>query len=298
MDSLDTSILIKLKNNCRLSYQALAQQHGLTAPAIRKRVIKMIESGVIVRFTLEASQALLGVQSFLALISTNGIHREDFVTLIGENPMVANVLSCDGWKYIIIGSFDNSYSVFNFAEFLRQLEGVIEVKIHLLLTPLDKNVAISKTQIRVLRSLHDDSRKKLSEIADETGLSTRTVRKVVKQILESRVIHFTLHWNPSANDNIGLLVQLCFNHNNLKLNGTLEWLRRNYQSQFLSAYISALEPMIYGIFIVRRLENVTCLMKTIRQSSCIKLMQCFIIRNWQTFPDLKKMRLEKILYQE
>jgi DNA-binding Lrp family transcriptional regulator len=295
MDKLDTSILMELRNNCRLSFHALARQFGLTPPAIRKRVMKMVESGVILRFTVEASLTMLDLHSFLALVSTNGSRSEDFVTLIGGNPMVAHVISCDGWKYVLMCSFDDSDSLFNLARFLRELEGVTEVKLHLLLTPVGKKIGLSNVQIRVLRSLNDDPRMKLTEIADKTGFSTKTVSRAVREVLESRAIRFTLHWNPSAGDSIGVLVQLCYDYKNLDINGVLEWLRQNHPSQFWEASISVLEHTIYGVFVAKNLAEMMHLIETIRQSSFVKSIQSFIIRSWQTFPDLRNLRLERML---
>ncbi|MFX1475416.1 MAG: Lrp/AsnC family transcriptional regulator [Promethearchaeota archaeon] len=50
MDQLDKVILMELRQNCRVSYRAIARKLGVTFKTVRKRVDNLIETGVIRRF--------------------------------------------------------------------------------------------------------------------------------------------------------------------------------------------------------------------------------------------------------
>ena len=50
MDRLDKGILMVLDVDCRVSYEYLARKFGVSSNAIKRRVAKMVESGVIEQY--------------------------------------------------------------------------------------------------------------------------------------------------------------------------------------------------------------------------------------------------------
>lgn len=89
LDSLDERILETLKNDSRTSNVAIAKSLGVTEGAVRWRIRKMVESGVIRRFTAEISGgattfAVLMVKArgetkkMMAEIAGLGIHRDAY----------------------------------------------------------------------------------------------------------------------------------------------------------------------------------------------------------------------------
>ncbi len=53
IDQLDLQLLKLLKMNARMSYARLAEELGISESAVRKRIRKLINAGVIKRFTIE-----------------------------------------------------------------------------------------------------------------------------------------------------------------------------------------------------------------------------------------------------
>lgn len=53
LDSVDEKILSMLKENARMPYVEMAGRLGLSEAAVRRRVKKLVSSGVIKRFTIE-----------------------------------------------------------------------------------------------------------------------------------------------------------------------------------------------------------------------------------------------------
>lgn len=53
LDHLDQAILKQLQSDSRKSFAELAREVNLTGPAVRRRIEKMTEEGVIRRFTIE-----------------------------------------------------------------------------------------------------------------------------------------------------------------------------------------------------------------------------------------------------
>jgi len=60
IDELDQQILNVLEENGRISYRQLGQKLGIEESTARKRVVRLIEKGVIERFTIDVNEATLG----------------------------------------------------------------------------------------------------------------------------------------------------------------------------------------------------------------------------------------------
>ncbi|MAG21682.1 MAG: AsnC family transcriptional regulator [Candidatus Diapherotrites archaeon] len=65
LDSLDTKILLFLKENCRTPFLQIARELSVSESTIRKRVSRMRERGVIRSFTVELNSTL----SFESLVA-------------------------------------------------------------------------------------------------------------------------------------------------------------------------------------------------------------------------------------
>ena len=58
VDLVDKQLLIELGGNCRLSYQTLARYLGLTVNAVKKRINKLVDTGVIDHFAIMINSGL------------------------------------------------------------------------------------------------------------------------------------------------------------------------------------------------------------------------------------------------
>lgn len=60
LDATDLKIMELLKNDARISYQQLGESVGLTRPAVRERVAKLEENGVILGYHAELNPEAAG----------------------------------------------------------------------------------------------------------------------------------------------------------------------------------------------------------------------------------------------
>jgi Lrp/AsnC family transcriptional regulator of lysine biosynthesis len=78
MDEIDNKILEILKQNPREKYVRIAKKIGLSEGTVRRRIKKMIENGIIKRFTIELSLETEGI----VLVKTNPIKTKEIVEKI------------------------------------------------------------------------------------------------------------------------------------------------------------------------------------------------------------------------
>lgn len=69
LDEVDKKILKSLLEDCRRPYRAVAEEAGVTTPTVRDRVKKMIEAGVIKKFSavVDAERVEGGVSALVSL---------------------------------------------------------------------------------------------------------------------------------------------------------------------------------------------------------------------------------------
>ena len=99
-DEIDLKILELLSNNSRISYSDIARNFGFSDVAIKKRVDKLIEKGLIRKFTTDVDYKKLGknVTAFILLKTRSDKTRE----------IAEQLLLIDGVEsvYLTLGVFD------------------------------------------------------------------------------------------------------------------------------------------------------------------------------------------------
>ncbi|MEM2405177.1 MAG: Lrp/AsnC family transcriptional regulator [Candidatus Methanomethylicia archaeon] len=97
VDNKDRKIIEILKKDSRTSFVDIAKQLNLSEGAVRKRIRKLINSGIIKRFTIEISEP--SVKALILISSTPAI----------PNPKIAqeirNIKGVE-WVYEVTGQFD------------------------------------------------------------------------------------------------------------------------------------------------------------------------------------------------
>src|SRR5881296_2961708 len=95
LDAVDRKILRQLATDGRASYQAIADEVGLSRPAVMERVKRMEEAGYILGYTARLDRGKIGypVTAFVAVRypPSDGVTSEPPVEELAANP---HVLEC------------------------------------------------------------------------------------------------------------------------------------------------------------------------------------------------------------
>jgi DNA-binding Lrp family transcriptional regulator len=296
IDALDKAILNELGMNCRTSYQSLAEKHGVSATAIKKRVEKLIESGVLAEFIVELNLAMIDGEFFLALIDTDAsVREEEFIELLGTNEMISEVGALAGGSYIAVGSYIGATGLSKIGHFLRKLDSVKEVEIHTLLFIRGKKYRLKRLHLRVLRQLIEDPRMAVTKIAKKTGLAARTVSRAIDEILESESVRLSIRWNLNASESITFLSKIRWDDDKTDLEKMMALLRKEFPTEFWEPLISATEPVMFPAFVVDTLRDVERVTKTLEQQDFIKSVVTLIGKPSRSFHDLRRYHLEDML---
>ncbi|MFX1342161.1 MAG: winged helix-turn-helix transcriptional regulator, partial [Promethearchaeota archaeon] len=224
MDWLDKALLMELYGNSRISFQDLATKFHLTFNAIKYRVKKLEEIGVIQEYTVELSLEMLGLEPLSIGITTDDT--EDMKALIdeiGNHRLVRQAIRVGNKYYGASAYATGTKEFFELKQFLESLNGVTNVEIHPVVSiipdapPLSKGksrgqkVTFTKNQLHVLWCLTEDVRMSVGEIAKRVNLTPRRVSKILQDLQEGGGVHFTARINMLALGDVALSLIIHYN---------------------------------------------------------------------------------------
>ena len=98
IDDLDHQIIARLAENARRSYRELGADVGLSAPAVKRRVDRLSDAGVISRFTVSVDPRLLGwsVEALIELFCAPRTPAADIRQALTGHPEVVAAYTITG----------------------------------------------------------------------------------------------------------------------------------------------------------------------------------------------------------
>lgn len=299
MDTIDRSIMWELHENCRVSYQDLAEKFGLTATAIRGRILKMMEFGVIASFNVILSMEMIDADVMFALAYTDGAEdTEEFIAHLGQNPMVVivGVSACtDGNVYTIFSQYIRSEGLNKITSFIRNSENVVRVDVYPILYQRGGKIQLTKADLKVLKVLIEDARLPISEIAKRTGFTARRVRRILNHFLETDCIWMAVRWNMNASDYIQFLMKTTYDEKSVQADELVAWLKDTYQMKYWDTYFSATSPDVFVEFVVDNLREVDQIQRSMKRTHFIKNASPLLRFSESKFPWLAERYLKKMV---
>jgi DNA-binding Lrp family transcriptional regulator len=272
----------------------------MSANAVKKRVSKLEDMGVIVRYVVELTPAMIDAEILLAVVSTDGTQdEEEFANQIGSNPLVFDVDPLTGATYLVFADYTSPVELSELGRFLRGLQGVLSVELHTLLRFQEhKKDDFTGLQLRVLEVLMEDAKMPLVSIAEKTGLTTRRVRRTIQELLDSNNVRFTLKWNPEASKGIPFIVRIDFDESKIQPTDCERWLREKFPIPLWEVMISSSDPIIFAYFVAEDQTHLERLTREVRQVAFVKSVFAFVNKPTRVFPGLRNDRLTEMLLQK
>ena len=296
MDYMDKSILEDLSVNCRITYQALARKYDVSSNAIKRRIDRLIESGVIEKFTISLSWAMIDACTVVSHVYFDKqVNALDFVDMVGTNPLVHTV-GADSYGCLNVAAcYRDANDLAKLGEFLRSLEGVESVEIHPLLEKVGKKVEFTKLEIRVIAALQKRARMTISELAEKTGLTARRVRKILHGLKEKRGVHFTTMINWNAGDQTRVSFRVKWDETQTQREQIIEKVNEKYPKELVGVYPSSMEPLMWIEFMIDHMRDAEGIADWLTSNTSVMMMATIIPYPRKRYPCLRDLRLQEIL---
>ena len=219
MDEVDLKIILLLMNNSRLTYREISDHLGLSVNAIYKRIQALIDIRTIEKFTASLKPyAINAIYTFIFGQSSAQDMNKAIIELGKHDNTCQIILSSR--NYVYVGSMlENIHQLDDYASYASQVMKIQSPKIGLLsgvhytapipyIVPKSRSMNFDNLDIAIIRSLHNDSRKPISEVADEVNSTSNTIRRRLTRMIEEGIIDLSINFNPEASSDIFATFQI------------------------------------------------------------------------------------------
>jgi len=294
LDEIDKKILGILTSDCRTPYREIAKSLGMSATAIKDRVDDLVAGGVITEFIVRFSPAMIDCEVMIAWIKTDGTeNRGQFISQIAENKGVMQITPLYGGDYMVAVEYTSSLELANIVEAFKSNPHVSFTEIHTILMLRGKKTSLTNLQLRVLKALLKDARMLITDIAGETGLTVRIVRKTLRELKESESVDFTLRWRLNVGDRVTFLLKLKWDPKQASRNEIIDVLIKNYPEKFWEIIPSANDPVLFTAMTVDNMNYVDTITTEIKSLPAILYSDAFIYRPPYNYKGLRRLLLEE-----
>lgn len=214
MDRADVALCKELLKNSRTSYQALAKILGISVPAVHKRVKELMGQGVIRGFVAEIDITSVNGLSVMVFGRTEAPLATQVMDRLGKDRSTWMVLLGGGNQIYINAFLRTASEIEPYLEFVKEA-GIMPhpmFGIHSLrpegLKLVEGSGEITPLERRIIGSLSHDSRKKLSDVGMEVGVSARTVGNKLSRLIDEGKVRLTIDWSPNFSRDIVTMFHL------------------------------------------------------------------------------------------
>lgn len=136
LDSIDSHILRRLAQNSRISYTDLAKEVGLSGVAVKERIDRLVNHGIIEQFSIVISAEKLGkkISAYLEL-EVEPAHLNEIIEALKQNDKVAVLYEMTGpcilHIHILVESIEEMEQFMN--ESIYSLRGIVRAETQILM---------------------------------------------------------------------------------------------------------------------------------------------------------------------
>ncbi|MHA2315025.1 MAG: winged helix-turn-helix transcriptional regulator [Candidatus Hermodarchaeia archaeon] len=317
MDLLDKQIILALNVNCRTSYQALAHELGLSVNAVKKRINKLIETGVILEFYAYLSLAMSGGEILLAIITleASASGQQVLDSISSDHHVFAGSILSDG-RLLLFAEYRGALELDELGRFLHGLEGVTHIEMHTLLYEKGGKCELTKTDLKVLKVIKNNARMPIAQIAEHTELTPKRVRTVLKTLMGEtgsapeyfteptsfgdvrttrQCVHFRILWNLNAAGSTTFIIRIDWDVEKGSRGGLIDWLQTEYPNKFWYALTSASTPTLFCVFVVEHLRDAEPLTQEISNGPLVASVDILFGYPTKTFDNPRAILLDQLI---
>jgi DNA-binding Lrp family transcriptional regulator len=190
MDSKDFQLLAALHQDARQSYRFLGRRAALTAPAVRERLKRLQEQGILQGYGLRIDPSIFDRDQLIVSFQGEWT-RQDLDKVLATPDLAFAAWRLDGGLIAAVWSSESGRSIRKVADALgaKPSTGAFTERRH------DLHL-LSVLDLQIIDTLIDDPKIPLKKIIELTGLSPKTVRKHLEALFESSVISILPRLGP------------------------------------------------------------------------------------------------------
>ncbi len=203
LDKRDVLLSQLLLTNSRVPYHELASKLGISVNAVHKRIVEMTDAGIIRAFTARPSASAVGALTVWVFGRSEApsadlherLHRDDSTYWVG----------LASGNFVYVGAYLRDLSRLEpYVSFVRREAQMADPTVGIMpeFSRQPRSKGLYPLDYQILNALHRDSRRALSEVAEELHVSAKTVRRRLAGMLGQGLAELSIEWYPDASDDI------------------------------------------------------------------------------------------------
>ncbi|MGY5853679.1 MAG: winged helix-turn-helix domain-containing protein, partial [Candidatus Thorarchaeota archaeon] len=271
---------------------------GVSANAIKRRIVNLVDSGIIEKFIVTISHAMADTELLIAYVVTSGsIPDDEFIDLVGGNKMVVRAGFDSSRACVLIVEYKGSTGLAEIGSFLRGIESVESVELHPIPTEQGDKIDLSTIHLRVLRFLVEDPRMSIVELSKKSGLSTKRIRRVIQDMMDSDAIQFKIITNLNEGESTHFSIRSTWDERKINAEDIIEFLKERFPSELWRVYTSASEPVIFASFIVEHIRVSELVLRALRELESVQPNAARVIYLQRGFPGIRHDAMIQLFHQ-
>ena len=222
MDEIDLKIILLLFNNSRLTYREISDYLGLSVNAIYKRIQSLTDLNIIEKFTASLKPYAINAIYCFIFGQSEAQDLDKIIHELGKHENTWQII-LSSRNYLYIGAvLESIHQLDDFSSFISHTAHIQSPEIGLLsgvqynapvpyIVPKSRSMNYDKLDLAIIRSLNKDSRKPISEIADDLNSTSNTIRRRLTRLIQEGIIDLSINFNPEGSNDTFALFQITVN---------------------------------------------------------------------------------------
>ncbi|MHA1883925.1 MAG: winged helix-turn-helix transcriptional regulator [Promethearchaeota archaeon] len=315
MDEIDFGISMMLVVNSRIPYRELANIFNMSVNSIHKRIKSLVDIGIIQNFNTKLSHRNFSNPIDAIFYGNSTIENTaGLLEKLGEHECIYNVTQASDRLYYIYALLKDFHGLEPLVSFLKKTGRIPDLEIGLVSTIPTPNspesaggdqnswsseieelnsIKLSKLDYLIINALKNNSRKPISDIADEVGASTKTVRRRLDGLIEKYLVDFSIDWYPDKAPIIISIIILKLNPNTeVDKARLMEDLRKEYGQTILFLWSFSNQPNLMMVCVWSSSMKKLHELETSLNSRNFDSVKVTILINGKMFPTWREQFLE------
>jgi DNA-binding Lrp family transcriptional regulator len=204
MADTDFRLVQELAANARSTYRELGEVLGLSANAVHKRVQALVDAGIISRFTVSLTPTALPQLWVRISGQSTDVSMDEAVKRLGDNPNTSSVGVASGNFLRVTGVLRDVSGLNRYVSFVIREGRLIDPEYGLMEirhAGEQSQVRLTGTDYRILASLQENSRKQISDVALELGISAKMARRRLARMEKNKLVFYDIrYYHPLTGD--------------------------------------------------------------------------------------------------
>jgi DNA-binding Lrp family transcriptional regulator len=204
MDRTDLALCLLLLQNSRTPVRELGEKLSLSVAAVHGRIQALRDAGIIKAFTARISLSKLQAATTVVWGTSRASSTEEILDRLKKDDHIYWVAFA-GAAFIYVGAYLRSAAELDACVSLIAKEAEMADPVVGLLpggAGLPEEPVLDRLDCRILRALHRDARKSVADIAEDLGISAKTVSRRLGRMVDQSSVEFSMEWYPDAENDI------------------------------------------------------------------------------------------------